>query len=256
MPYYVYILECADTSLYTGITTNIERRIAEHNAHTGAKYTKTRTPVKLKYLERQEDRSAASKREYFIKQLSRSQKLELIASYERTERMRDEDERYEHIVHPLEPFYKSDSRVLVLGSFPSVKTRSSQFFYGHPQNRFWPLMALLSNDETPQTKEEKIDFLSTHHIALYDVIYECDIIGSSDASIKNVVPTNLDPILQEAPIELIVTNGGLATKLFKKYQAQTLGRTALGLPSTSPANARFSLEKLAEKWKPLEPFLS
>ncbi len=158
------------------------------------------------------------------------------------------------IVHPLAPFYDEDSRILVLGSFPSVKTREMGFFYGHPQNRFWKVMAAVFEDHFPETVEERRAFLKRHHVAAYDVIYSCDIVGSSDASIKNVTPTDLRPVLETADIRQIFVNGKTAEKMYRKYTEPLLGRTAVCLPSTSPANAAWSLEKLTEAWKVIAAF--
>jgi len=159
------------------------------------------------------------------------------------------DSRYQTIVHPLPPFYQLNSRILILGSFPSIKTREMGFFYGHAQNRFWPIVANLFEDEIPQTIEQRKDFLQRHQIAAWDTIYQCDIIGSSDSSIRNVVPTDLKPILQQSSITRIFTNGGTSDKYYKKYQEPLLGIKAIKLPSSSPANARFSLERLIEEWR-------
>lgn len=252
VPYFVYIVKCMDGSLYTGITTNLDRRIAEHNSGKGAKYTRFRAPVHLVYSERQEDRADASRRELEIKSLSRQDKLKMIEHY----KLRPTEDGYEHIVHPLKPFYTPESKVLVLGSFPSIKTRESKFFYGHPQNRFWPLMSRIVNHSTvPTSIQEKQAFLKNYDIACYDVIYECDIIGSQDSSVKNVVPSNVLSIVNDSNITLVVTNGGLATKLYKKYQTKKLDCKHLAMPSTSPANARYSLEMLEEKWLAIKPYL-
>ena len=151
-------------------------------------------------------------------------------------------ENYQHVCHEFAPVFNSDSRILILGSFPSVKSREQQFFYGHPQNRFWKVLASLTGYPVPQTIEEKKKMLLENRIAIWDVIQECEIIGSSDSSIRNVVPTELDQILQSASIEKIYANGNTAKKLFEKYQKKTCGREIIGLPSTSPANAAFSLE--------------
>ena len=117
----------------------------------------------------------------------------------------------QHIIHPIPPFYDSTSKILILGSFPSVKTRESGFFYGHPQNRFWPLMtALFREEKVPKTIDEKADLLRRHHIALWDSIHECDIIGSSDSSIKNAVPNDISMILEAADIR---PAGGIADRV-------------------------------------------
>ena len=152
------------------------------------------------------------------------------------------------IVHPIPPFFHNDSRILILGSFPSVKSREMLFFYGHPQNRFWRVTASVYGDKAPQTIEEKKAFLQRNRIALWDVIASCDITGSSDASIKNVTPNDLTVILDHAPIETIFVNGRTAEKMYQKYIADVIDRDAVCLPSTSPANAAWSLEKLVEAW--------
>ena len=152
-------------------------------------------------------------------------------------------------VHPIPPFYKDNSRILILGSFPSVKSREMMFFYGHPQNRFWRVIAAVFGDLVPQTIEEKKIFLEKHRIALWDVIASCDIEGSSDASIKNVTANDLSVILKKAPIEAIFVNGKTAEKMYKKYILKSVGREALSLPSTSPANAAWSFEMLTNEWE-------
>lgn len=152
------------------------------------------------------------------------------------------------IQHPIKPIYDEHSRILILGSFPSVKSREEGFFYGHPQNRFWRVVAAVCKAETPVTVEEKKKFLLEHHIAVWDVIQSCDIVGSSDSSIKNVVANDLRIILECASIEKIFVNGKKAEQLYKKYIQPQIEREAVCLPSTSPANAAWSLEKLIETW--------
>ena len=125
--------------------------------------------------------------------------------------------KYEHIVHPFPPLYNSESRILILGSLPSVKSREQMFFYGHKQNRFWKVLAAVFEDTLPETIEEKKEFLLRHNIAIWDVIASCDIEGSSDSSIKNAVPNDFSFILKTAPIRQIYTNGGTAYKLYHKY---------------------------------------
>lgn len=156
---------------------------------------------------------------------------------------------YTHVVHPFPPLYDENSKILILGSFPSIKSREQKFFYGHPQNRFWKVIAAVFEAEVPQTIEEKRIFLFKHHIALWDVIASCDIIGSSDSNIRNAEPTNLEIILQTASIRQIYTNGQTAGKMFQKYQREILKRESVTLPSTSPANAAWSLERLTEAWR-------
>ena len=151
--------------------------------------------------------------------------------------------------HGFGPLYSDHSRILILGSFPSVKSREASFYYGHPQNRFWKLLAALMDAPVPATIEEKKVFLLMHHIAVWDVIASCDIIGSSDSSISNVVPTDLSEVLMNAPIRQIYANGATAAKLYHKYQEKLTGREIITLPSTSPANAAFTMDRLIEKWK-------
>lgn len=158
-------------------------------------------------------------------------------------------EEYQRVSHEFPPVYNAESRILILGSFPSVKSREQQFYYGHPQNRFWKVLASLLDVPVPQTIKEKKQMLLEHKIAVWDVIESCEIIGSSDSSIRNVVPNQLEQILNCAKIEEIYTNGGTAKKLFDQFQQKSCGRTAVRLPSTSPANAAYSLERLISEWR-------
>ncbi len=164
----------------------------------------------------------------------------------------------QYLSHGFGPFYTPDSRILILGSFPSVKSREQSFFYGHPRNRFWPVLAAVFHDEAPQTLEEKRSFLRRHRIALYDVIESCSIIGSADSSIQDIVPADLRPILSGSRVEnRIFTNGGKASSLYARYLLPTLGIPAVSLPSTSPANAACSLEQLICAWsRAISPFCS
>ena len=155
----------------------------------------------------------------------------------------------EKIVHPIPPLYRADSEILILGSFPSVKSRESAFFYGHPQNRFWKVMAEVFGDEVPRDVPERRSFLIRHRVAAWDVIHSCTIRGSSDASIKDVVANDLTVILNKAPIRQIYVNGRTAEKMYKKHIEPSIGRKAVCLPSTSPANAAWSLERLVGAWK-------
>lgn len=152
------------------------------------------------------------------------------------------------IEHPIAPVYNHESRILILGSFPSVKSRENQFFYGHPQNRFWKVLAQVFLDEVPQTIPEKKDFLFRQKVAVWDVIASCEIEGSSDSSIRNVVANDLRDILDTADIKQIYVNGKKAEQLYRKYIEPQIGRTAICLPSTSPANAAWSVERLVEAW--------
>lgn len=227
--------------------------------------------------------------------------------------MQKDNSKYQTIEHIFEPVYDENSRILILGSLPSVKSRENHFYYGHPQNRFWKLLAALYQrqemsgarasvktetkeiekkiseaketetkiaetkiaettiteaktktktkikeavtEETEikttsalQTIEEKKSFLHRHHIAVWDVIAQCDIIGSSDSSIKNVIPNDMHKIIDHAPIERIYANGGKAFDLYMKYCYPACKREIIKLPSTSPANAAFSMDKLIETW--------
>ena len=157
--------------------------------------------------------------------------------------------KYEHIVHPFPPLYDAESEILILGSLPSVKSREQLFFYGHPQNRFWRIMSAVLKEGLPVTIDEKKVMLHRNHIALWDTIYSCDIIGSSDSSIRNVVPTDLRTILAESRIRRIYCNGAASGKYYRKYQEKLLGMEAVILPSTSPANAAYSVEHLTEIWQ-------
>ena len=161
------------------------------------------------------------------------------------------------IVHPIPPVFDTRSRVLILGSFPSVKSREEGFFYGHRQNRFWPLIATLTGEATPRTVEEKRALLLAHGIALWDVLAACDITGSADSTIKNAVPNDLSPILTAAPVACIITNGRTAHACYSKHIYPLTHREAICLPSTSPANAACSLSSLIDAWSAvLCPFLS
>lgn len=155
--------------------------------------------------------------------------------------------------HPIAPVFDDTSRILILGSFPSVKSRETGFFYGHPQNRFWKLLASLYEEAQPLTVEEKRELLLRNHVAVWDVIASCDIAGSSDSSIKNVVANDLSGILAKAPIQQIFVNGRKAEQLYRRYIQPQTGREAVCLPSTSPANAAWSLERLREAWEIILP---
>ena len=156
------------------------------------------------------------------------------------------------IIHPIPPVFDESSEVLILGSFPSVKSRQAAFFYGHPQNRFWKVIALVFEDEVPVTVPEKKVFLAKHHIALWDVIASCDIKGSSDSSIRNVTANDLNEILRASSVHTIYVNGKTAFKYYQKYTEPRINRPAICLPSTSPANAAWNLERLVEEWKQID----
>ncbi len=156
---------------------------------------------------------------------------------------------YVHIVHPFGPLYDAQSEILILGSLPSVKSREQNFFYGHPHNRFWPLLAALFGERAPQTVEEKKALALRRHIALWDTILSCDIVGSSDSSIRNVAPTDLRTFLAGSQVRRVFCNGATSGRYYKQYQAGTLGLEATVLPSTSPANAAWTMEKLLDAWR-------
>ena len=161
----------------------------------------------------------------------------------------------EQVQHEIPPLYDGHSKILILGSFPSVKSREGHFFYNHPQNRFWRVLAAVTGQETPGTILEKKEFLLRSGIALWDVIASCEIEGSSDSSIHNVVPNDLSEILQTASIQQIFTNGGTAYRLYKKYCFPQTQQKAICLPSTSPANAAWSKKRLLTKWNQICPYL-
>ncbi|HAX83264.1 MAG TPA: DNA-deoxyinosine glycosylase, partial [Ruminococcaceae bacterium] len=144
--------------------------------------------------------------------------------------------------------WNSESKILILGSFPSVKSREQMFFYGHPRNRFWTVIASLLDVDIPQTVEEKKTMLLNNNIALWDVIASCDIYGSADSSIKNAVANDIGFIIEKSKVERVFTNGATADKLYKKYILPSTGIEAVCLPSTSPANAAKSLDELVKDW--------
>ena len=156
------------------------------------------------------------------------------------------------VLHEIAPVYDENSRVLSLGSFPSVRSREEGFFYCHPQNRFWRVLGVVFEEAVPVTVEEKRHFLLSHGIALWDVIASCEIAGSADSSIRNAVPNDLNRILQTSCVERVVTNGKTADAYYRKYQEARTGKAAICLPSTSPANAAFGLFELIAAWRVLK----
>ena len=156
---------------------------------------------------------------------------------------------YQSHTHEFPPVWNKQSRILILGSFPSVKSREQGFFYGHPRNRFWKVLSSVFACEEPMTIEEKKKMLLTHGIALWDVIASCEIKGSSDSSIRNVVTNDFSEILQKSQVRAIFTNGQTAGKLYQKYVEKKTGLMATTLPSTSPANAAWTLERLVESYR-------
>ena len=164
-------------------------------------------------------------------------------------------DKVDHLVHPIPPLYDETSRILVLGSFPSVKSRESGFFYGHPQNRFWKLLAEMFAEPVPRTVAEKESMLRRHHIAAWDSIRSCDIKGSSDSSITNVVPNDFAELFKTADIRAVFTNGKKSHEIYTRYCLPKTGRPAICLPSTSPANAAWSMERLLGEWKQILEYL-
>lgn len=194
---------------------------------------------------------------------------------------------YQRLTHEFDPVFQKDSRILILGTFPSVKSREQHFYYGHPQNRFWKVLAVITGEPVPSSVSEKKHLLLSHGIALWDVILSCDIIGSSDSSIRNVVPADIPGLLRQTSIQAVFGNGSKACELYKKYTAPMLAAPSAGsgsshslaglspdsgsshlpadlsryaaihkLPSTSPANAAWNLERLTNDWKQaVEPYL-
>ena len=163
---------------------------------------------------------------------------------------------YRHIRREFGPVYDENSKLLILGSFPSVKSRQARFYYGHPQNRFWPLLARILDSTVPESIEEKKALLLSRGVALWDTLEECDIVGSSDSSIKNAVPVDIKRVLDAAEIKAIYCNGTTSFTLFERYLAdQTGGLVPIKLPSTSPANAAWTMDRLYAEWKQIRAFL-
>jgi len=148
------------------------------------------------------------------------------------------------VYHELEPFYNNNSEILILGSLPSIKSRELNFYYAHPQNRFWKTLAIIFNEKTPITINEKKEFLTKHKIALWDVINSCEIIGSSDNTIKNVIPNDINLIIKNSKVAKIFTTGNKAYELYNKYCLKSTNIKAIKLPSTSPANCKKDIENI------------
>ncbi len=159
------------------------------------------------------------------------------------------------VKHTLSPVYDRQSKVLILGTMPSPKSREVGFYYGHPQNRFWKVLAALFEEDPLTTTEQKIDFLHRHHLALWDVLAECEIEGAEDASIKRPVPNDLTKLLDKTEIKTIFTTGKKATDLYQKYCYEQTHIEAIGLPSTSPANRRINDEQLKKEYAQILKYL-
>ena len=158
-------------------------------------------------------------------------------------------QNYTHITHTFEPVFDNHSKILILGSLPSVRSREQGFYYGHPRNRFWKVISTLAKKSEPESINEKKQLLLDSHIAIWDVVQQCDIIGSSDASIRNVIPTELNRVFENCEINAVFANGSTAAKLYGKYQRLITNKDIITLPSTSPANAAWSLQRLIEAWQ-------
>ena len=154
-----------------------------------------------------------------------------------------------HLSHGFGPLVNPDSEVLILGSFPSVLSRQKGFFYGNPRNRFWSVLATIFDESLPITVEDKRVFCLRHMIALYDAIEECDIVGSKDDSIENVIPADIPAILSKSKVKTIICNGSAAKKYFLAYWNENPCISLFFLPSTSPANAAWSLSRLIQEWR-------
>lgn len=163
--------------------------------------------------------------------------------------------RYEHIEHGIPPVFNAESRVLILGTMPSPKSRENGFYYMHPQNRFWRVISAVLGEPLPKTNEERASLLLKNKIALWDTLAQCDIIGASDCSVKNAVPNDISIITDEADIKAIFTTGKTAYKYYCRFQQEKTGIEAICLPSTSPANARFGLDALIDEYKIIKNYL-
>ena len=158
-------------------------------------------------------------------------------------------------LHNIPPLYNKESQVLILGSFPSVKSREQEFFYSHPQNRFWQVLSNIFESAVPSTVEDKKRLILNNHLALWDVIAECEITGSADSSIKNVIPNDIGKILADSNTRSIFLNGRTAEKYYIRYTEPRINKKAICLPSTSPANAAWSVTRLCEEWKIIKEYI-
>lgn len=163
--------------------------------------------------------------------------------------------RYEHIEHGIPPVFNAESRVLILGTMPSPKSRENGFYYMHPQNRFWRVISTVLGEPLPTTNGERASLLLKNKIALWDTLAQCDIIGASDCSVKNAVPNDISVITDTADIKAIFTTGKTAYKYYCRFQQEKTGIEAICLPSTSPANARFGLDALIDEYKIIKNYL-
>ncbi len=156
----------------------------------------------------------------------------------------------EFVEHTFKPIYNDKSKVLILGTMPSPKSRENGFYYSHPQNRFWRVISELYNKKLPRTNNEKIKLLLDCHIALWDVLKSCNINGADDSSIKNPVVNDINGLLEHTNICIVFTTGAKASSLYKKYCSESIKIPSIALPSTSPANCRFyNFDSLKESYK-------
>lgn len=153
------------------------------------------------------------------------------------------------------PIISPGARALILGSYPSPKSFENQFYYGHPQNRFWPLLAALAGAPVPQSIPQKTKLICGHHLALWDTLRQCRMEGAADTSIKDPVPNDIAALVQESHIEAVFCNGAAAAKFYHRYCEKNVGFAAVCLPSTSPANAAYSMQKLLAAWQPLAAYM-
>lgn len=168
--------------------------------------------------------------------------------------MRERDSRMK-VFHEFGPFFDENSRVLILGSIPSPKSREQGFYYGHPRNRFWPVMAALLKETVPETVQERKSFLKNHCIALWDVLASCEIKGADDSSIREPVVNDMNLILKNSDVRAVFTTGGKASELYRKLCFPACGAEAFRLPSTSPANCSCSMERLIAEYSIILKYL-
>jgi hypoxanthine-DNA glycosylase len=161
----------------------------------------------------------------------------------------------ERVIHQFEPIFDENSKILMLGTMPSPKSREVGFYYGHPRNRFWKVIADVRKEVIPTTIQEKIDFLIKNKIALWDVLKSCDINGADDSSIKNPVANDINYILDNSNVTAIFATGKKAESLYNKYCLKTTGIEIIELPSTSPANCRTSYEQLYEAYTIINKYI-
>lgn len=159
------------------------------------------------------------------------------------------------VIHEFEPIYDQNSRILILGTMPSPKSREFGFYYSHPQNRLWKVLAGVFGEPVPLSREEKERFLSGHHIALWDVLSSCAIKGADDSTIADPIPNDINRILAAADIRAIFTNGKKAADLYRKLCYPMTGRSSIYLPSTSPANCAKPYEFLQESYRIILEYL-